>query len=375
MFEQGDRLFNKLFKSNSGKCMSSFRRLKGRIRMIRLLHWEYWDFHAIYFPVYPVWLFICLRARSLFFFAASNPFIKNGGFIGESKKQLYELIPAELQPKTVFFEKGTHIRQVTGQLMERQFRYPLIGKPDVGGRGRGIKKLDNEPALRDYVLGAVVDFHIQEFIDYEKEAGIFYYRFPEWQEGMISGMAGKEFLTVTGDGRQTVKDLLMPNPRGLLQLPELDLYHPELTGFVVSAGQVFTVVPYGNHARGTKFLDDTHRVTPGLISRVDAICRRIPGFYFGRLDIRYRSLELLEAGKEFSIIEVNGAGSEPTHIYDPRHSLFFAWKEIVRHWVILYKISRVNHRRGYPYLSISEGLRMFRDDRNNSRQLNLMKKL
>ncbi len=113
----------------------------------------------------------------------------------------------------------------------------------------------------------------------------------------------------------------------------------------------------------------------GLRHRLNAICGQIPEFYFGRLDIRYRSLELLEAGKDFSIIEVNGAGSEPTHMYDPRHSLFFAWKEIVRHWIILFKISRANRRRGYPYLSFSEGLRMFREDRQHSKQLDLMKKL
>ena len=90
-------------------------------------------------------------------------------------------------------------------------------------------------------------------------------------------------------------------------------------------------------------------------------------FIYGRLDIRYQNRELLEQGKSFSVIEVNGAGSEPTHIYDPSHSIFFAWKEIVRHWRILYSISRANHRLGYRYLSIAEGIAMylksFSDDR------------
>jgi len=36
------------------------------------------------------------------------------------------------------------------------------------------------------------------------------------------------------------------------------------------------------------------------------------------------------------------AGSEPTHIYDPRHCLFFAWKEIIRHWRLLYRVSMAN---------------------------------
>ena len=73
---------------------------------------------------------------------------------------------------------------------------------------------------------------------------------------------------------------------------------------------------------------------------IDEICRQIPDFYFGRLDIRYESRELLEQGKSFSIMEVNGAGSEPTHIYDPRHSFFLPGRKLYRHWMILYKISR-----------------------------------
>jgi hypothetical protein len=84
------------------------------------------------------------------------------------------------------------------------------------------------------------------------------------------------------------------------------------------------------------------------------------------LDIRYKSRELLELGKSFSVLEVNGAGSEPTHIYDPAHSIFFAWKEIIRHWILLLKISMVNHRRGHSYLSVHEGLRMFKKDKLDS---------
>jgi hypothetical protein len=33
------------------------------------------------------------------------------------------------------------------------------------------------------------------------------------------------------------------------------------------------------------------------------------------------NVEELEQGINFSIVELNGA--EPTHIYDPKHSLFF----------------------------------------------------
>ena len=65
----------------------------------------------------------------------------------------------------------------------------------------------------------------------------------------------------------------------------------------------------------------------------------------------------------FSIIELNGAGSEPTHMYDPKNSLFDAWREITRHWRILWKISRINHKNGVNYMSTSDGIQMFRENK------------
>ena len=95
--------------------------------------------------------------------------------------------------------------------------------------------------------------------------------------------------------------------------------------------------------------------------------------HFGRLDIKYDDWEGFKDGKNFSVIEVNGAGAEPTHMYDPRHSIFFAWKEIVRHWFILNRISIMNHKRGTKYLTVKEGLDMFKKDKEHSKKLLLMK--
>jgi hypothetical protein len=340
---------------------------------IRLFHWEYWSFNTVYVPIYPVFIFLCIRARSFFFYAASNPKIKNGGFLGESKKDIYALVPAEWQPRTIFFPAGAHPDSVLDKLLQAGFRFPLIGKPDIGARGRGVKKLEDTAAVFSYVSSAPVDFHVQEFISYENEAGIFYYRFPGQEKGKISGIVHKEFLKVTGDGNRSIRELLKASPRAILQLPGLEITEPDMLNHVPGDGEVFTVVPYGNHARGAMFLDDSGSVNEKLEHVMNGICRRIPLFYFGRMDIRYQNRELLEEGKSFIILEVNGAGSEPTHIYDPRHSLFFAWKEIIRHWVILFKISRANHELGYPYLTVKEGVKMFRKDKSDSKLLEGMK--
>jgi hypothetical protein len=341
---------------------------------IRLLHWEYWKFNLLYIPIYPVFIFLCLRARSFFFFAAANPKIQNGGFLGESKKEVYEIVPPELQPRTLFFKTGSNPEEVLDQLLGAGFQFPLIGKPDIGGRGRGVKKLDDAASVLAYASASPFDFHVQEFILYENEAGFFYWRFPGHKKGNISGIVHKEFLKVRGDGIQNIRNLLKASPRAILQLSQLEEADPYMLDHVLSAGEVYTVIPYGNHARGALFLDDSASVNAALVEWMDKVCIQIPEFYFGRLDIRYESRELLEKGKSFSILEVNGAGSEPTHIYDPRHSIFFAWKEIIRHLFILFDISRANHRLGHRYLTLSEGVHMFRKDKSDSKKLSDMQK-
>jgi hypothetical protein len=353
--------------------MNSLQRMLRRPFFIRLLHWEYWSFGAIYSLIYPLWVLLAIRARSFFFFAAANPSIKNGGFLGESKKDIHAIMAEHLHPATIHFNVGTSPDDVIRQLKEKRFSYPLIGKPDNGGRGRGIKLFLNDDECRRYVTGVTVDFHIQQYIPYKNEVGIFYYKMPGERSGHVSGIVRKEFLTVAGDGKSTIKELLMIDERSLLQEESLSRAYGDYLDTVLNAGDKKLLVPYGNHARGAKFLDDSHLIDAQLEAAIDAICSQIKEFYFGRLDIRYNSWEELKEGRNFCVIEVNGAGSEPTHMYDPRHSIFFAWKEIVRHWFILNRISRANHKRGYRYLTVKEGLKMFREEKEHSRKLLLMK--
>lgn len=340
---------------------------------IRLFNWEYWSFAAIYTWIYPVWIFLALRTRSFFFFSAANPSIQNGGFLCESKKDIHNIMPAGLYPPTMHFKMGLPAAEVARQLLENGFDYPLIGKPDTGGRGRGVKLLANGEELKEYIDRTSVDYHIQKFIPYKNEVGIFYYKYPGEAVGRVSGIVRKEFLTVAGDGKSTVRELLLKDDRSRLQIDALGNIYGEYLDTVLEDGEEKLLVPYGNHARGAKFLDDSHLADDVLVARINDICGRIKDFYFGRLDIKYDSWEEFKRGEKFSVIEVNGAGAEPTHIYDPRHSIFFAWKEIVRHWFILNKISRLNHKRGHRYLTVKEGLKMFRDDKEQSKRLLMMK--
>ena len=161
----------------------------------------------------------------------------------------------------------------------------------------------------------------------------------------------------------------MKDPRYHFQLGALKKIYGEELNTVLTKDEARNMVPYGNHARGAKFIDVTHWADEKFTRTFDEVCKQIPEFYFGRLDIMYSNFEQLKEGKNFSIIELNGAGSEPTHIYDPRHSVFFAWKEIARHFKLLCKISILNHKRGYRYLTVKEGMQMFRENKAVVRNL------
>ncbi|ULQ54368.1 hypothetical protein [Flavihumibacter fluvii] len=342
--------------------MNWFQRLLHRPFFIRLFNWEYWSFNTVYAPIIPIWLILCARARSLFFFSASNPTIMNGGFLMESKIEIYNLIPANYYPRTLYFSLPADIDLVLETIREGQFSFPMIGKPNIGARGMGVRKLYSEQDIITYCNDSALDFLVQEYIGYEKEVGIFYYRLPGEPRGRITGIVGKEFLGVTGNGQQTIRELVMQEKRFILQLPALEAMFGKGLEQVLAAGVKKELVPYGNHARGAKFLDDSHLVTAALEQKIDEIAHEIKGFYYGRLDIRFKDWDSLGQGKDFSIIELNGAGSEPTHMYDPRHSVFYAWKEIIRHWILLFRVSRRNHKNGVPYMSYKDGRQMFRDN-------------
>jgi len=234
-----------------------------------------------------------------------------------------------------------------------------------------VKKLENEKELSSYAQNSKVDFLIQEYVPFKNEIGIFYYRYPNEEKGHISGIVKKEFLAVTGDGTSTVEQLLLKSKRAILQLPTLRIKEKDKMNIILQKEEELIIVPYGNHVRGAKFLDDSNLIDEELTNTIDSICKKVNGFYFGRLDIRYNDWEELKQGKNFSIIELNGSGSEPTHIYDPRHSVFWAWKEIAKHWKILYRVSKLNHQlQKTPYMTTRMGLDMFKQNSEYVKLLN-----
>lgn len=337
--------------------------------LIRLTAWEYWPFSIVYIPVFVYWLWLSLRARSFFFFSASNPSIETGGLLGEYKWAILKKINPAFLPQTLFVNVADTSAEAVEFIVQSRFRFPVIAKPDVGERGWRVEKINTIAELQDYIRTAPGNFLIQDYVDEPLEFGVFYYRFPGKAQGVVSSIVQKEFLSIRGDGKTSIGKLILQNSRAVLQRKALAEKYGKRLHEVLADGQVFQLVAIGNHSRGTKFLNAGSLISPHVTQLFDTISRDVDGFYFGRYDIRCRSINDLSTGEHLRIMELNGAGAEPAHIYHPGFPLWRAWEVLLFHWKILFQISRENHRRGYDYMTLSEARLYWKKSRSKSKQL------
>lgn len=310
-----------------------------RIWWHKVKNWEYWSATIIYMPTFFYWVWMMIKFRSFSFYKYANPGIKNGGFFGDSKMDIYKLFQNDFYPKTILFEKHKN-HEFDKIITKNKFCFPLILKPDVGLRGIDVVKVNSIVEIESYFQIKKKNFLIQELIDFPNEIGLFYCRIPNENNGKITGLTLKNFLIVEGNGVETIEQLLRKKFRYAMQIEKLKK--------IINLNEVLPdkekrcLVPFGNHNRGTEFLDGKELISDKLQHTFNHLLKSVPGFYYGRLDIRYNTFEELEQGINFSIIELNGAKSEPTHIYDPKHSFCYGQKEIFRHQKIMQEIVKAN---------------------------------
>jgi len=326
-----------------------------KLFFVKIFNWEYWPFHVVYFPLFFYWLWLSLKARSFFYFSAANPSIETGGMSGESKFEILKSIPEKFIPSTIFVRAGTDFIWLKEEIKRKSISYPLIVKPDIGERGNLVEKIKNETTLKEYWKKIKVNFLIQEFINFEVELGVFYYRHPDWENGIVSSVVKKDYLKVTGDGRSTIFELMTRYPRAAFQIKRLSSGNKAFMDYIPKADESIELEPIGNHCRGTTFLNGNDLIDERLTEVFDGISKKIEGFYYGRYDLKCRSIEDLKRGENIKIVELNGVGAEPAHIYHPGYSIIEGYKALFSHWKHMYEISRKNKERGHSYMTLKEG--------------------
>ncbi len=279
--------------------------------------------------------------------------------MGESKYDVLNLVPKEVKPKTVLIKLPSTRIQVLTTMEKNSFAFPVIFKPDLGERGWMVRRINSISDIDHYLSEIKIDFLIQELVDLPLEFGVFYVRFPNEENGFVNSITGKEFLSITGDGSKTIQQLILEKNRARLQWETLKEVYRDRLNEVLNKGSKLELVSIGNHCLGTTFLNGNHLITEKLSASFDHISKQINGFYFGRFDLRCASLADLENGN-VKIVELNGCGAEPAHIYQPNSSLLEAVRFLIIHWKNMYRVSLENHKRGVPYLSLKEGRAIYR---------------
>ncbi len=340
----------------------------------RKIKWEFWKMWAFYPPVVAYIIYLVVKYRSLTLFTLANPAIPDGGFIGESKAEILQGLAGangfiarhHLIPSSLNIEE--RLRRAKAFMDEQGFDFPVVLKPDLGQRGRGVQVVRSDAAMRDYFAQATGQVIIQEYIA-GNEFGVFYYRHPEAERGTIFSITEKRFPVVTGDGQSSLERLILADERAVCMAKFYLAKQSENLDEILSPGEARQLVELGTHCRGAIFLDGVWVKTEALEEAIDRISKKFAGFYFGRYDIRVPSIEDFQRGENFKIIELNGVTSEATHIYDPKNSLFEAYRVLFAQWRIAFEIGAQNRARGAQPTSLSALLRAvfeFNQRRSNS---------
>jgi hypothetical protein len=325
----------------------------------RWQRWEFWPAWMFYPPVAIYGLWLAVKYRGLMLPTAANPGIFSGGVVGESKiSTLNELMvtspeytaEAELIAGSTVEERLALLREITKR---RQIFYPFILKPEVGQRGAGIKLIGSPEQAEAYFRQSPAALVLQRYAPGPHEIGVFYYRFPHASHGHIFAMTEKFFPKLVGDGRSTVAELIDRDLRARFIARTYFKRFAARWDEVLPTGEELKLVEAGNHAQGCIFRDGMRLCTSELEARIDTISQKLTGFFIGRYDIRYANEAELRAGKNFQIIELNGAASEATSIYDARNSIFTAYRTLFRQWDLVFAIGAANRERGFALTPLS----------------------
>lgn len=329
--------------------------------LVKVFNYEYWPWWLFYLPMTPYWLYQAVRAKSLTFFTVVNPGIEAGGFYGEHKTEIMKHISSEYLAKTIFLPLGTAFDELPKLLITNDLQYPIIAKPNIGERGTSVVKIESVEELHQYHESANAGYLIQEFIAYPIELGVLFSKMPNDEVGKVSSVTLKEFLSVTGDGKSTIEELVLQNTRARLQIKSLQKRLGKSMQNVLSLSENRLLEPIGNHCRGTKFVNANYLINNQLHLVFSKISEGFDGFYYGRFDMKVESIDDLYEGKNIRIMELNGVSSDPGHILDPHYYLWQAYSDIMWHWKRAADISIFNQKKGSKPLPFSEILAIVKE--------------
>jgi hypothetical protein len=167
-------------------------------------------------------------------------------------------------------------------------------------------------------------------------------------------------MDVYGDGKSTLWELIMTHPNARHRPEEMRIKHEQNLQSIIPKGERYILTYAANLNRGAKFSDLYQHVDDGMLKLFDEISHRAK-FYYGRYDIKCRSIEDLKQKKNFTILEFNGSGAEPNH---PKRCALLAIDERMEIFTGSEKKFGIAGREGYGDIGVRmqvSGFRIRRD--------------
>ncbi|WCE32653.1 D-alanine--D-alanine ligase [Vibrio sp. SCSIO 43137] len=319
--------------------------------------YEFWPTWFFYAPVVAQSLWHSLKYRSISLPLIANPSIWLSGMVGESKKDILNLAGKEAKKWILPFNTlrknssstEVQLRDALEAMEQERLSFPVVAKPDKGCRGAGVRLVHNEAQLVDYIerFPQGADYLLQQKSDYDAEVGVFYMRYPGEKKGEVFSITLKYAPYVKGDGVKTLEQLIEDDPRAGQLAHIYKGRHSGSLDRVIPKDVDFRLAFAGSHSRGSIFKNGNQYITQALTEKLDEIFDDFDGFYYGRLDIKFKNIDSLMAGEDFQIIEINGASSEATHIWDSKTPLKEIFSTLLFQYRSLYKIGYLQKKAGH----------------------------
>lgn len=332
----------------------------------RLIRWEFWPMAAFYPPVVIYAILLGLRYRCLTLFTLANPGMAHAGIAMMSKSDILNGFQKREQHVAVFTVISSELSlderqaQLNHFMQSRQLDYPVVLKPDYGERGVGVGIIRTQEEAREYLLGSSEAIIAQEYVAGE-EFGVFYMRRPSEDRGRVWSITAKCPTVVVGDGARCLERLILDDERAVCMAGFFLKKFANRLEEIVPKGELFLLAELGTHSRGALFLDAGEQWSEEMERAIDEMSRSYAGFFLGRYDIRVENVNTFKKGEGFKVLELNGVLSEPTHMYDPKHSLLYAWRTMFRLWSEIFKIGAENRDLGGKPSSFNELFELVRE--------------
>ena len=338
---------------------------RGRRKIIgkwrRFTRPEYWPSFVLYAPVLTAHL---LRAwkkgNRILDVTACNPCMPLSGLVEESKTGILDqVIDRSCIPEYILLpsslSKEEKSKAVDTFMKQYDLSFPVVVKPDRGQRGVDVTIAHSKAELTKALASSSQDWMIQRYVP-GKEFGVFVI-LPPGEDGFLYGINGKEFPVLTGDGKHTLEELILRDDRAVCQADMFCDHLSERLDEIPNQGESIELTDVGNHSRGTAFTERSDLITPQTSAAMLSIARSLPGFTYGRMDIRVPSEQDFLAGQNIQVLEINGVTSESTNCYDSRYSYMQMVRILLKQWKWAAEIGKQQRLKGVQLASWREVVR------------------